>query len=164
MTEDNRPLKYMGYSIVFQEVPNEVSLAFNISGCPYDCMGCHSGYLKKYDGNFLMDDLEELIEHYHLFISCVCFFGGDQNMNELTIALKIAKKYGLKTCLYTGCDSLEKFKDILPVLNYLKIGGYKHELGGLRSKKTNQIMFKIKKGGKVLENITHFFQEDKNEI
>ena len=160
MIEDSKPLKYMGYSIVFQEVPNEVSLAFNISGCPYDCMGCHSGYLKKYDGKYLLNDLEELIEHYHAFITCVCFFGGDQNMEELKVGLLLAKKWGLKTCLYTGYDSLDKFKYILPILNYIKVGRYINELGGLRSKETNQIMFKVKKNGKVLEDITYLFQEE----
>ena len=38
-------LKYVNCDIVFQEVPNEVALAINISGCPCHCPGCHSPYL-----------------------------------------------------------------------------------------------------------------------
>ena len=53
-----KKLKYNGYSIVMQEVPNEVSLAINISGCPHKCEGCHSKYLWEYDGEYLIDDIE----------------------------------------------------------------------------------------------------------
>ena len=49
-------LKYLGYSIVFQEVPDEVTLAINISGCPHKCEGCHSKYLWEYDGHYVSDD------------------------------------------------------------------------------------------------------------
>lgn len=32
-------LKYAGYDIVFQEIPDEVTLALNLSGCPNGCPG-----------------------------------------------------------------------------------------------------------------------------
>jgi anaerobic ribonucleoside-triphosphate reductase activating protein len=35
-------LNFTAEQIVFQEVPDEVSLAFTISGCPLGCKGCHS--------------------------------------------------------------------------------------------------------------------------
>ena len=35
-------LKYVNTGIVFQEIPDEVTLAVNISGCPCRCHGCHS--------------------------------------------------------------------------------------------------------------------------
>ena len=38
-------LKYTSYTVVFQEVPDEVSLAFEVSGCPFKCEGCHSPHL-----------------------------------------------------------------------------------------------------------------------
>ena len=38
-------LKYVNTGIVFQEVPDEVTLAVNISNCPCRCPGCHSSYL-----------------------------------------------------------------------------------------------------------------------
>ena len=37
-------LKYANFDIVFQEVPDEVTLAINISNCPNQCVGCHSKY------------------------------------------------------------------------------------------------------------------------
>lgn len=39
--------KYVDYDIVFQEVPGEVSLALNISNCPFKCEGCHSPHLRE---------------------------------------------------------------------------------------------------------------------
>lgn len=35
-------LNYTTEQITFQEVPNEISLSFLISGCPLRCKGCHS--------------------------------------------------------------------------------------------------------------------------
>ena len=39
-------LKYYNYDIVFQEYPDEVTLAINLTMCPNRCVGCHSAYLR----------------------------------------------------------------------------------------------------------------------
>ena len=38
-------MKYIDTKIVFSEVPDEITLAINISGCPIHCADCHSKYL-----------------------------------------------------------------------------------------------------------------------
>ena len=38
-------IKYVNTEVVFQEIPDETTLAINISGCPCHCPGCHSSYL-----------------------------------------------------------------------------------------------------------------------
>ena len=38
----NMNLNYTTEQITFQEVPNEISLSFLITGCPLKCKGCHS--------------------------------------------------------------------------------------------------------------------------
>lgn len=124
----NLPLKYQGFTVAFQEVPNEVSLVFNISGCPYKCKGCHSPNLWKYKGRYLSEDFDAVIYQYIDLITCVCFMGGNQNMQELKQMLITCKIKGLKTCLYTGCDDIEELSDILEYCDYLKLGSYKHEL------------------------------------
>lgn len=133
-------LKYRGYSIVFQEVPDEISLAINISGCPYKCEGCHSRYLWEYKGRYLRDDLEAIISKYD-GITCVCFMGGDQNPDELNSFIDYVHSQGLKVCLYTG-------KDIVPDniynLDYIKIGHYSKDFGGLDSPTTNQKFYRVK--------------------
>ena len=44
-------LKYVNYDIVFQEFPDEVTLAINLSLCPVCCPGCHSQFLQTDVGN-----------------------------------------------------------------------------------------------------------------
>lgn len=157
----NNKLKYLGYSVVFQEVPNEVTLAINISGCPHKCEGCHSKYLWEYEGSYILDDLEQLIRKYDGLITCVCFMGGDQNFNELTQCFKIIKSYGLKTCLYSGLDSMPQHMT-LDLFDYIKLGHYDSNLGGLNQATTNQIFLKLstnKHGTTTVTDLTHLFQK-----
>ena len=154
------PLRYQGYAVVLEEVPDEISLAFNISGCPHRCEGCHSQHLWKYEGILLSKDIESVIDRYKDYISCVCFMGGDQNINELEELCRLIKiKYQLKICIYSGEDTIEKFKSLINngLLNYLKIGRYNKTLGGLDCKNTNQKIYKIK--DKQMQNITYKFQK-----
>ena len=87
------PLMYKGYSVVFQEVPGEVSLAINISGCQHHCPDCHSKYLWSDEGAaFLRRDLDFIISEYDGLITCVCFMGGDHNLVELNYHAKKIKE------------------------------------------------------------------------
>ena len=145
-----KPLKYIGYAIVFQEVYNETTLAFSISGCPYHCNGCHSQYLWEYEGDNLIENMKQIINKYDGYITCVCFMGGDQNMNELIEALQICSGIGLKTCVYSGSSDISKFKDALPYLDWLKLGKYEEGLKannhiehGVRLATSNQHMYRI---------------------
>lgn len=145
--QDKR-LKYDNYSIVFQEVPGETTLAINTTGCPHICEGCHSSHLQKYYGNNLVDDFDEIMKEYAENITCVCFMGGEQYDTDMKLLLKkVSEEYKLKTCIYSGEDTFdlfnEKYADCYKYINYLKIGSYKKELGGLDSPKTNQIFFKV---------------------
>ena len=40
-------LKYVDTQVVFREIPNEITLAINISNCPFKCEECHSPYLRE---------------------------------------------------------------------------------------------------------------------
>ena len=154
----SKNLKYLGYSIVFQEVPDEVTLAINISGCPHKCVGCHSKYLWEYKGNYISDDLDGLIDKYHGLITCVCFMGGDQNQSELADLLIRIQQYKLKTALYTGFDSLNCLNiRVLGNLDYCKIGHYDYSCGGLDNPNTNQQMLKWNWHESKWDDITHKF-------
>ena len=60
-------LKYVNTGIVFQEIPDEVTLAINISGCPCQCPGCHSQYLWEDVGMPLTTDaIDEFVEMHEL--------------------------------------------------------------------------------------------------
>ena len=71
-------LKYIDTDIVFQELPDEVTLAVNLSGCPCRCPGCHSSHLWGDAGCELTDEaLDSLIEQQRQDITAVSFMGGD---------------------------------------------------------------------------------------
>lgn len=154
---ENSPLKYIGYTIACQEVPDEVSIVFNISDCPYKCRGCHSQYLWEYDGKYISDDIESILYQYENLATCVCFMGGDQNLPEIKEMLKQCKLHGFKTCIYSGSNDVDTFKDVYNEIDYLKIGEYKEELGGLKNKSTNQVFYKKNDVGEY-EDCTYLFQ------
>ena len=139
-------MKYLNYQVVFKEVPDEVTLSINITNCPYRCPGCHSSYLQEDVGEELtFETLSSLIEK-HKGITCVCFMGGDRNIYKLlTFAYFIKIKYGFKTAWYSGMDTMPErlIEDVKDVFNYVKIGSYKKDKGGLESRETNQQFFKI---------------------
>ena len=58
-------LRYADYDIVFQEIPDEVTLAINLSNCPNHCKGCHSAYLMEDVGEPLTEEsLSTLLGKY----------------------------------------------------------------------------------------------------
>ncbi len=142
-------LKYVDYYITFQEVPNEVSLVLTVSGCPLRCPGCHSPWLREDTGRPVLDDLKKLIDSYYPEITCVCMMGTGSTQildtHEFSAVSEIVRSYpGLKLCVYTGFDDFPDQWVIFP--DYLKLGPYKEELGGLASPSTNQRMFKLDHG------------------
>ena len=152
-------LTYYNHQIVFQEVPNETTLAFSVGGCPYRCAGCHSPHLREEGERNLLGDIVSLLNHYTGMITCVCFFGGDHDIDGLMQALWTVRCFdgGIKTCLYSGRDQLdEDLHQLLPLLDYIKIGSYKQELGGLNSPATNQRFYRVSQGN-LSEDITSMF-------
>ena len=72
--------------------------------------------------------------------------GEGQSPAQLQKALQIVRFHGLKTCLYSGCESVEPFRDLLPLLDYLKLGEYRPDRGGLDSPNTNQRFYRVING------------------
>lgn len=150
-------LKYISYDIVFQEVPNEVSLAINITGCPHRCEGCHSDYLWDYHGSFIDNDIDDLICKYRNMITCICFMGGDQNLFNLKYLLQYIKnRYKLKTCLYSGSNDIETLNPMLKYLDYIKYGSYIKDFGGINEVGSNQKFLEIDKDK--IQDITYLFK------
>lgn len=195
-------MKYYNSDIVFQEIPDETTLAINICGCPNRCEGCHSKWLWNdvgmplFEGTEEIPDysgLEEVVGKYARNISCVCFMGGDQSPETVDLMARRVKSLWplLKIGWYSGRRAVpdrdesipaqddmpdnpahesqsrdcgahkgntdkEKllYKDLqerLPEINiddfdFIKLGPYIAALGGLRSKTTNQRIYRILDG------------------
>nr|WP_206663259.1 anaerobic ribonucleoside-triphosphate reductase activating protein [Ningiella ruwaisensis] len=129
--------------VVFQEVPDEIALAFTITGCTLGCKGCHS--TDTWDpraGIELSEDLlQNYISTYKQYITCVLFFGGEWSLKRLLACLSYVKACGLKSCLYTGLDDVPSA--LKHQLDYLKTGAYIKALGGLENPETNQRFYHL---------------------
>lgn len=149
-------MKYYNYDVVFQEVPDEVSLAINITNCPNHCPDCHSKHLWEDIGEELTEDeLNRLVDIYRGDITCVLIMGGDASKNEVeTLAHYIKHSLNLKVAWYSGrYDNPLNISDF----DYLKLGPYLTEKGGLKNHDTNQKFYKVF-NGKLIDQ-TYRFQK-----
>lgn len=159
-------IKYLGYAVTFQEIPDEITLCFNITNCKHHCPGCHSPELQKDIGNDLERDIDSVIKQYADGITCVCFMGEGNDWDALKRCMFfVSNNYpNLKIAIYTGIDGdgcdedtaeLELLQSMTtgrnpdgfdrchePLVTYLKLGKYIKELGGLDNPHTNQRMFR----------------------
>ena len=131
------------FQIVHQEVPGELSLCFSISGCKLRCSGCHSPFLWKEKQGLLLtkERLLNKLKTYQDYASCLLFMGGEWHESELVEYLRMGKKMGYKTCLYTGEDHVSD--NIRKELTWLKTGRWIPKLGGLESTTTNQKFIEV---------------------
>lgn len=165
-------LKFLNTQVTFSEVPDEISLCIEISGCKLRCPGCHSPHLQEDVGNELTTDLlKELIDN-NKGITCVCFMGGDCDLMRLYILADYVHELGLKTAWYSGLAfSLESLGDVVarPIItdsfDYVKTGPYVESLGPLNKKTTNQRMYKKVSDKPIkFEDITYKFWKGENNV
>ena len=142
-------LKCYSYDIVCQEIPDEISLAVNISCCPNRCPGCHSPWLWSNEGEDMTEEmLTLLIGKYSAAITCFCFMGGDaEPLEVMRLAQWIKSRWPqVKTAWYSGkADLPEGFA--ITSMDYIKLGPYIEALGGLKSPDTNQALYRISADG-----------------
>jgi anaerobic ribonucleoside-triphosphate reductase activating protein len=149
-------MKSASEMICFQEVPDEVSLSFSISNCPNNCPECHSPWLREDCGREVFWLLPQLLRKYKDKITCVLFMGGNDEKQryQLLNVLHYCQAKGFKTALYSGFNEWPD-AELLDLLDYVKIGSYNPNYGGLKHSTTNQRMYKKQNG--VWEDITARF-------
>ena len=141
-------IKYLDYKVVFKEHPEHISLLFQITNCKNRCDGCHTPELWNDVGEHLTPyTLIHVISRYKSLISNVIFFGGERDSKELLKLLQICKHHGLKTTVWCGCDEIDP--SLLEFIDYLKLGRYNKEKGGLDSPTTNQQYFEVVTGREI---------------
>ncbi len=152
-------LKYYNYDIVFQEIPNEVTLAINITNCPNRCKGCHSPHLQKDIGEELNEErIVSLMDKYVSAITCFCFMGGDGNPPRVAALANFLRLHypDVKVAWYSGCAKLPAGFEIQN-FQYIKLGGYEEDLGALKSETSNQHLFEIQQNG-LMRDVSYLFK------
>lgn len=155
-------LKYLYCKEVFSEVPEEITLALSISNCQIHCNECNQKELWADIGSPLHNNSLNHLISLHDGISCVCFMGsGNKEYQELNTLAKVVREKGLKVALYLGENVIPAELD-MSLYDYIKIGPYQSDKGGLDSPNTNQKMYLIhhdnsKKGTYWCTDITYKF-------
>lgn len=145
-------MQYYNFDVTLTDVPSEISLAFSMAGCSLGCNGCFWKPLKNAETFELTNESYiAKLNRYENLISCILFYGGEWHEKELISKLKIAKLHGLKTCLYTGRQTVSA--SIISHLDFLKTGRYREQFGGLANPNTNQKFINVITG----ENLTSLF-------
>lgn len=152
-------IKYESALVTFTEIPDEITLCLNITGCPCHCRDCFEPWLADDTGDQLEAAVLEALIDSHSHISCVCFMGGDRYYNDIAELIGHCRQKfpHLKWALYSGCNEMQS--SLKPLLHYYKIGPYIPEKGPLNKKTTNQKLFKRVNNEWV--DITYRFQQEK---
>lgn len=149
-------IKYVNHDIVFQEYPDQITLAINLSLCPNHCPGCHSAYLWQDIGEELTTNrLLSLIGNYEGEITCVGFQGGDNDPQQLCHLAEAVRQAHPSMMIgwYSGHQTLPShlpdYPDGFPLalFDYIKLGPWREALGPLSSPTTNQRMLRIEHSG-----------------
>lgn len=141
-------IKYLDSAIVFEEIPDYVTLAIEITNCPGHCVGCHSPWLRDDIGEELtIEKLRELIDQ-NKGVNCVCFMGEGKDpdaLKKLAMGVRVRCPH-IKTALYSGRTEVEPEYDSF--FDYIKVGPYIPEKKALNFKTTNQRLYEITDEGR----------------
>ena len=151
-------LKYVNTGIVFQEIPDEVTLAINIANCPCRCPGCHSHYLWEDIGIPLdADAIDAFVGQYGKDITCIALMGGDADPKGVNlIAQYIHEEHPqYHVAWYSGRVRVPSVINMTD-FDYIKVGPYLRHLGPLSKPTTNQRIYRQCSSGQ-FEDITSRF-------
>lgn len=130
-------LKFVDTKVVFQEIPDEITLCINLSRCPCHCPNCHSSYLAEDIGETLtITRIEKLIKE-NKGITAICFMGGDNDPKLINHYAKTIKNSYIKEieAVYKINQSVSLSKGIIlnegdsiilthPIPNPIKVAWY----------------------------------------
>ena len=150
-------------TIAFREIPDEISLALNISNCPHRCKGCHSPYLREDVGTELTEEELERVIRENDGVSCVVFMGEGNDLDGIyRLGLAVKFEFDLKIAIYSGSDDLPE--QFWWEFDYIKLGPYDEERGPIDKPTTNQRMYRhlkyVDDKSPVVNGITRYRWQD----
>ena len=153
--EEIQMRKFLNTMLVFEEIPDKISLAVNMTNCQNKCVGCHSPQLRKDIGKELTEEVVDELIKENEGINCFLFMGeGNDKDSLIKMARYIKEKYAsLSLAIYSGRDNVED--DFYKLFDYVKIGPYIAKFGPLNKDTTNQRLLKIEDGAR--KDITSMF-------
>ena len=134
-------IKFTDFDVVFEEIPDRVTLALSISNCQNNCKGCHSAYLRKNVGTVLTRSLiKEMFDTQLKYCNCFLLLGeGDDRETLINLSDYVKKEYGIETAIYSGRDEVED--DYFDHFDFVKVGSWQSEKGPLNKETTNQRLY-----------------------
>lgn len=146
-------LKFYNFDIVFQEIPDETTLAVNITGCPFRCEGCHSPHLREDIGEPLTEEALLTLSTRYAGVTCIALMGGDADPCAVAaLAAYVRNGLKLKSAWYSGAEAIPENID-RTAFDYIKVGPYRAEYGSLKDPGTNQRLYAVGRDG-ALTDIT----------
>lgn len=139
-------IKYLDTAVVFEEIPDYVTLAIEITNCPGMCEGCHSPWLREDIGEELTPEVLDRLISENRGVNCICFMGEGKDpdaLKRLAFGIKLRSDYPYKVALYSGRDGVEKEYDTY--FDFIKVGPYIPSKKGLNFKTTNQRLYEIER-------------------
>ena len=152
-------VKFVETKVVFEEIPDKITLGITISNCPFRCKGCHSDYLRGDTGNELtVSVLDDLIKK-NKGINCILFLGdGNDKETICSLGKHIKNTYNeIMTGIYSGFDEI--LPEYLTSFDYIKTGKWVEEFGPLNKETTNQRLYRVVDG--IPNDITYLFWKRK---
>lgn len=137
------------YGITLTEIPDEITLYFNIGNCECHCKGCHSDFLWDTYLNTPMktvDEILSIVKKYKDDATAIVFMGGNRNgMDFEEFADKVLKPVSefMDVGIYMGAWDANDLFVASQYCRWIKVGCYKEDYGGLDSPATNQLFFEV---------------------
>ncbi|MBM6701110.1 4Fe-4S cluster-binding domain-containing protein [Megasphaera elsdenii] len=165
MDSFNDKLPIVNKGITLTEIPNRISVFFEIGNCTCHCDGCHSPEL--WDTNYTRPNMtvQEMIDYVHeqykLGANAVVIMGGWNNeevSRSALILLLLDLSCEFQVGIYVGDDYLGCLPR-LPI-KWIKSGRYEKDKGGLDSPTTNQKFYEFNSYYQTWEDKTkEYFQK-----
>lgn len=133
-------------SVVFEEIPDKLTLAVSISNCQGTCEGCHSPFLRADIGEELTPEVIDFLIDDNFGVNCFLFLGEGNDIDALIALVEHlnASHPKIDVALYSGLRHVDD--RVWDFFDYVKTGPYKRSCGPLNAKTTNQRLYRLERG------------------